>query len=424
MAAAITTAARPKVLTWERPKLYQKQFDAFFNEKRYSFCEASTKAGKTVGGMTWLTEMSLRGSEGQNRWWVAPVVNQAKIAYSRIKRGLPPDLIRTWETDSIIELPNKSLMRFLSGEDPDNLYGEDVFDAVIDEASRVREEAYHAVRSTLTATRGKLRAIGNVKGRMCWFYRMARRAEFGDPDMFYSKITAKDAIEAGIISADEVEDARRNLPAEVFKELYEAEPTDGGGNPFGMTAIGECVSPLSSAPPVCYGVDLAKSVDWTVIIGLDAAGRTCRFERFQMPWNDTVRKTIQVCGDVPTLVDSTGVGDPVLEQLQKEHPNFEGLKFTSNSKQQLMEGLAVAIQNKSVFYPQGVIVSELNLYEYEYTRTGVKYTAPEGFHDDCVCALALAVRRKTIPVVGEGGFDWYKTQWQDMKAKEKTRNVA
>ena len=41
-------------------------------------------------------------------------------------------------------------------------------------------------------------------------------------------------------------------------------------------------------------------------------------------------------------------------------------------------------------------ISELEAFEYEYTRTGVRYTAPPGMHDDCVCALALAVRRATI----------------------------
>jgi hypothetical protein len=33
----------------------------------------------------------------------------------------------------------------------------------------------------------------------------------------------------------------------------------------------------------------------------------------------------------------------------------------------------------------------LETFEYEFTRIGVRYTAPDGLHDDCVCALALAV---------------------------------
>ena len=32
-------------------------------------------------------------------------------------------------------------------------------------------------------------------------------------------------------------------------------------------------------------------------------------------------------------------------------------------------------------------------FEYEQTRTGVRYSAPEGLHDDCVVALALAVQK-------------------------------
>jgi hypothetical protein len=29
-----------------------------------------------------------------------------------------------------------------------------------------------------------------------------------------------------------------------------------------------------------FGVDLAKSVDWTVVIGLDALGRVCALDRW------------------------------------------------------------------------------------------------------------------------------------------------
>ena len=68
-----------------------------------------------------------------------------------------------------------------------------------------------------------------------------------------------------------------------------------------------------------------------------------------------------------------------------------GFKFTSPSKQQLMEGLSLAIQQEDIHFPDGQIVSELKDFGYEFTRTGVRYSAPEGFHDDCVCGLALAV---------------------------------
>ena len=55
-----------------------------------------------------------------------------------------------------------------------------------------------------------------------------------------------------------------------------------------------------------------------------------------------------------------------------------------------MEGLAMAIQQRKITFPTGLIVEELKNFEYEFTRTGVKYSAPDGLHDDCVMALAMA----------------------------------
>jgi hypothetical protein len=143
---------------------------------------------------------------------------------------------------------------------------------------------------------------------------------------------------------------------------------------------------------------LAKSVDWTCLIGLDAKRNVCVFERFQKSWLDTTEIIRRIVGTIPCLTDSTGIGDSILESLQKDRRNFEGFKFTSPSKQQLMESLALAIQKQEIGFPEGVIANELESFEYEYTRTGVKYSAPSGMHDDAVCALALANFHKPKPV--------------------------
>lgn len=394
-----------------RPWLYPKQTAAIYDERRISCIEASTKAGKTVGCIIWLTEQAIfGGGDGRNYWWVAPVSTQADIAYTRMLRYLPKGTFTANRTLKTIVLFNGSVIWFKGADRPDTLYGEDVHAAVIDEASRVKETAWEAVRSTLVATRGKLRLIGNVKGRRNWFYRLARRAEQGHPDMGYHKITAHDAVHAGVLVSDEIESARGQMSDHAFRELFLAEPSDDEGNPFGIPAINACVAPLTGLPPAVWGWDLGKSIDWTVGIALDHNGHACRFERWQkIPWPDTIDRIRKICGTVPSLVDSTGLGDPVLELLQQRPgvvvpqgydfhkpleklsgTSFQGFKFTAASKQQLMENLAVAIQGKQLSYPEGAIVLELTNFEYEYTRLGVKYSAPEGFHDDCVCALALA----------------------------------
>jgi hypothetical protein len=384
---------------YQRPALANYQLDAIFNDARYALIESSTKAGKTSACLIWLIEQCLQGKNGENYWWVAPVYSQAKIAFRRLKAGLPRAAFEANESELSLTLVNGSKIICKSAEKADHLFGEDCFAVVVDEASRVREDSWHAVRTTLTATRGKARLIGNVRGRRNWFYKLSRKAEAGENDMSFTKITAYDAIDSGILDAEEIEDARRQLPDNVFRELYLAEPSDDGQNPFGMLAIRDCVGPMSNQKPVCFGLDLAKSVDWTCLIGLDRARKVCVFERFQKSWLDTTETIRRIVGNVPCLTDSTGVGDAVLESLQTGgRRNFEGFKFTQISKQQLMEGLAVAIQKQEIGFPDGVIVNELESFEYEYTRTGVRYSAPSGMHDDAVCALALANFHKPQPV--------------------------
>jgi hypothetical protein len=384
-------------MTYNRPWLADYQLKALFGPERYAVVEASTKVGKTAGCMVWITEQAMKGKTGQNFWWVSPIRDQAKIAFRRLKIALPREIYTPNETELTLTLLNGCIIWFKGADHPDSLYGEDVYAAVIDEASRVKEDAWHAVRSTLTATEGPIRIIGNVKGRKNWAYNLARRAQSGAPGMVYSKLICHDAVNAGILSAEEVEDARQQLPEAVFRELYLAEPSDDAGNPFGLAAIRACIAPLSENAPVVWGWDLAKSVDWTCGVGLDVVGTVCRFERFQTPWEVTTDTIVRATGNVPAAVDSTGVGDPVLEALQKRGrptgARFAGVKFTAQSKQQMMEGLAVAIQQHQIHFPAGVLVDELEVFEYEYRRTGVSYSAPSGLHDDAVCALALAVQQ-------------------------------
>ena len=244
---------------YTRPPLYAEQEAAIFTPARYSLIEASTKSGKTYGCLAWLFEEAiLHGAPGRHYWWVAPILAQAKIAYRRMKDGLPRGIARASETDSSILLPNGATIWFKSGENPDSLYGEDVRAAVIDEATRVKPEAWHAVRSTLTATGGPVRIIGNVSGRRNWAYLLARQAEAGAPDMHYAKITAYDAIKAGVLAEAEVEDARRNLSERVFRELYLAEPADSLSliySPFSTKNVTEDAEFVRDAGQIYVGYD-------------------------------------------------------------------------------------------------------------------------------------------------------------------------
>lgn len=387
----------PVSISYERPFLYPYQKDILNSEARFTICEASTKVGKTASHIIWLFEQALQCKTNQSVWWVAPTVAQAKIAFNRMKAQITEkSIFKANETLRTITLITGAIIEFKTADNADNLYGDDVYAFVFDEFTRAKEASWFALRSTITSTGGKGKFIGNVKGKKNWGHKMAMRAKAGDDkDYAYFKITAYDAAAAGMRTKDgrpfieEIEAAKRDLPESVFKELYLAEASDDGSNPFGMQYIQQCCYPISERPSICYGIDLAKKVDWFVTIGLDQFGSTSHFVRFQKDWLQTTQEILSL-PKKPIAMDSTGVGDPIGEDISRKRDDVELYTFTSRSKQQLMEGLMLAIQKRLISFPDNIIKHELEQFEFVYTREGVRYAAPAGETDDCVMALALA----------------------------------
>lgn len=323
--------------------------------------------------------------EGQTVGYVTPNYHLAKVFFDEIAEVLPTEVAVANKSDLTFKFVTGGQIRFFTGERLDNFRGLRLHVVIIDEAAYIPylQEAWNnAIRPTLTDFQGKALFISTPRGKD-FFYQLYLRNE-GDWQSF--KYTTYDN---PYILRSEIDEAKASLPKAAFEQEYLANPAENAANPFGIDFIRQNIKSLSNANPVCYGIDLAKSYDYTVIVGLDGDGNVCHFDRFQSDWSDTKRRILHL-DNVPKLVDATGVGDPIVEEMQREDPLVEGFKFTSTSKQQLMEGLTVSIQQGAIGYPDGIIVDELSMFEYVYTKHGVKYSAPDGMHDDAVCALALA----------------------------------
>lgn len=323
--------------------------------------------------------------DGRITGYVTPTYALAKVFFDEIAEMLPSEVATANRSDLTFKFVTGGQIRFFTGERLDNFRGLRLHNVIIDEAAYIPDlqQAWNnAIRPTLTDFQGKALFISTPRGKD-FFYQLYLK-DSGDWKSF--KYTTYDNPH---IKKEEIDEARASLPKAAFEQEYLANPAENAANPFGIDFIRQNIANLSDAKPVCYGIDLAKSYDYTVIIGIDSDGRVCHFDRFQSDWSFTKTK-IRSLENVPKLVDATGVGDPIVEELQREDPLIEGFKFTSTSKQQLMEGLALSIQQGNIRYPDGLIVDELSMFEYVYTKNGVKYSAPDGMHDDAVCSLALA----------------------------------
>lgn len=214
-----------------KPHLTDYQKAILFSDSRFTITEASTKVGKTHSHIIWLFGKAHEFSQadGKNYWWVAPVFAQSKIAFKRLRRNLVKYGIYNFnESNLIITCPNGAEIHFKSADNPDNLYGEDVYACVFDEAPRAKEEAWYALRSTLTATQAPCKIIGNFGGISNWVHKLKEKSK-SDPEYSYFRVTCWDAIREGILSSEEVEQAKKDLPPKIFKELYEAESSEDEG---------------------------------------------------------------------------------------------------------------------------------------------------------------------------------------------------
>lgn len=209
----------------KKPKLtsYQKNF--LYNKSRFTITEASTKAGKTFAHIFWIYERAHAdwNKPNYNHWWVAPVYSQAQIAFKRLKTKLGiTGAYKINESKLIITCPNGVHIHFKSADKPDNLFGEDVYSIVFDEAPRAKRDAFYALRTTITSTKGVMKLIGNFGGVANWMHQLKEKAKT-DPEYAYYKVTAWDAVAEGIIDESEVLQAQKDLPPKVFKQLYLAE---------------------------------------------------------------------------------------------------------------------------------------------------------------------------------------------------------
>jgi hypothetical protein len=370
----------------ELPTPHANQEKILNADKRFIVVMCGRRFGKSELSQILIIKEALKGGQVA---YITPTYGLAQVFFERLAKVLP---FKSNISKLKIYCPNEGSIEFFTGERLDNLRGRKFHLVIVDEAAFIAdlEDGWNnSIRPTLTDYEGKAVFLSTPRGKN-FFYSLFMKQ--GENDWQSFKFSTYDNPH---INPREIDEARIQLPEVVFEQEYMANPSENSANPFGNAFIKRCVKPISAQPIVCYGIDLAKSVDYTVIIGLDKDGNVAYFDRFQMDWHNT-KETIKRLPPAPIVVDSTGVGDPILEDLLREGVNIEGLKFTSQSKQQLMEGLASAIQQGRIGFPEGVIVDELDVFEYQFTSHGVRYSAPSGFHDDTVMALALAWQNHNI----------------------------
>lgn len=368
----------------------QERVEQMLNERRFVALMCGRRWGKTKYGVRKAAMIAL---DGGYVGWFAPTYKIAGEAWRELTNRLSPAAIKVNQDDRRMEMKGGGVVEVWTMDAPDPARGRFYDLVVIDEAGIVKGLMaiwQAAIRPTLTDRKGKALFLGTPKGRSGEYARLFSNAERGEDG--WGAIRAE-TLDNPWIDPEEIDLARKELPKEIFDQEYRGIPADDGGNPFGLKAIQDCCRELSPLTPVIYGIDLARATDYTVIIGMDAHANVCYVNRFQAPWIDTRRKIFEIVGTSTCVVDATGVGDAIVEDLQTMGVNATAFKFSQTSKVMLMQRLITAIQTRFIGIPkdEAWLVGELEMFGYTYTQNGVKYEAPPGMHDDGVMALGLAL---------------------------------
>jgi len=372
---------------------------------------------------------SIRGGD---YGWVAPTYNVAERGIEAFRAISDGFTVVSGRAPSRIEFQGlrgiaPTRIWFLSADNPDSIRGFGFQGLVIDEAASIPRDVWHYVlRPTIAQTLGWAVFVSTPKGRN-WFYDLFTRGL--DPsETDYASFTFPSNA-SPFFPAKEWEEARRTLPEDVFRQEYMAEFMEDSAGVF--RGIDGCLVNSEQSTvngeqyhrQVVIGCDVAKHTDWTVLIAMDAeTGRCFAMERFNMlDWPIQKERIVGFArkwrGRV--ILDATGVGDPIYDDLKRVLPDIEPFKLTQGSKMDLVQRLIVAVEQRQVSWPgivshrgtEGtekgatdcadgrrlgdgnweILTNEMKRYEYEIRPAGgVSYGAPSGFHDDCVMALALA----------------------------------
>jgi hypothetical protein len=340
---------------------------------------AGTRFGKSLCASMEAIAAALEPCERSVGWVCAPTYDLCDRVFTQIQliaaRHLPHRIIAMKDVERRLLLRNMgggvSELKAKSADNPVSLLGEGLDWLVIDEAARMKPAIWQThLSQRLIDKKGWALLISTPRGKG-WLWDLYQRGQGKDPDyqswQFPSSVNPH--LDASLIEAE-----RARIPERAWREAFGAEFLEGSGSVFRHVreaATGEFREPDRGARYIA-GLDLAKVEDFTVLVILDRERRVVFVDRFnRQDWSiqvSRIKAALDRYGRCSVCVDSTGVGEPVYEQLLEAGLNAEPYPFTAASKAALINNLALMLEQRELVLPKPEIcpelIDELEAFEY------------------------------------------------------------
>jgi len=364
------------------------------SDARFKVLSAGRRWGKTRLGVNECLDVAAQGGRA---WWVSPSYKTSEVGWRplrQIVRKIPGAEIRL--VDRVVNFPGGGFVAVRSADNPDSLRGEGLDFVVMDECAFMQREAWtEAIRPALSDRQGKVLFISTPKGRN-WLWEIYQRGVSGEDGwQSWTFPTSSNPF----IAKEEIEAAKRDLPEMIFRQEYLAEFIDDAGGVFRRVQEAAVLEPREYEEGKQYiaGVDVAASVDFTVVSVLDAESKDQvyldRFNRVDYPvLIDRLEAVYHRYHMTSMVVESNSIGRPVIDELVARGLNIIPFTTTSATKQSIIQNLQAAFENGQIrILNNPVLIGELLSFESKRNASGgFSYSAPDGMNDDCVMSLAIA----------------------------------
>lgn len=337
-------------------------------------------------------------------------------------------------------LPNGSRIVGLPGKERRVRGFSEVSLLVIDEASRVEEPMYHAVRPMLAVGDGDLGMLSTPYGQQGFFHRTWMS---GDAEWVRVEVRAQDCPR---ISPRFLEEERAELGERCFRQEYECEFVGEADSLLQREcverAMVDAVEPLYGAAGAgrrqwscgreyVLGLDLGKQRDYTAIAVLERRVELtgeidwATYARARKVWWDVVHlerlplgtayvdvarrvgqltRSGELRGQVRVVMDATGVGSAVVEMLRQGELGCRVIPVTITGGEKVNgDGVGYRVPRKELLHAMTVMLEQGDLRigrrvaqaeRLEAELRSLRVTAEDriesdGGHDDLVFATAL-----------------------------------
>jgi hypothetical protein len=193
---------------------------------------SSRQVGKTLIALNLLLKWALEKPD-QYCLLVSPIWSQSKKAFLELAKACGPNnplVVSSNASELTLTFKNGSIIRMVSGETDQNLRGITLTHLIIDESAYIRETLWTEVLRPACMIRGKKVLFISTPRSKNWFYEIYMQGESKESGDWRSyRITSE---ENPYLNKEELEQARKTLPAEIFAAEYMGVFTESGSGVF------------------------------------------------------------------------------------------------------------------------------------------------------------------------------------------------